>query len=107
MPGEIAFQRKSRLESAMPQQMVGSESIGSFAGFQNLIDFYRGVIRAGIDALHAVVADLVGIEIASLTLAAVVAELSVDQQAHLFHGRLSPFETVLLYVIWRKNATQK
>ena len=43
----------------------------------NLVNFNRVVIRSGIDALHAVIANLVWIEITYIAFAAFVADLAL------------------------------
>ena len=55
----------------------------------DLVDLDGVVIRAGLHALHAVVADLVGIQIAHAAFAAVVAQFGLVQHA-VFRHRISP-----------------
>ena len=64
-------------------------------GFKDLVNFDGGIICAGMDAFHAIVADLFRIEIAFLTFAAVIADFVIIQQAALFfHAYPSPLKQI-------------
>ena len=58
--------------------------------FLDLVDLNCVVICAGIDTLHAVIADFIGIEVALLAFAAIIADFIIIQHTALFHANPSP-----------------
>ena len=69
----------------LPQLVVFRRTV-----VDDLIDFNGGIVRARLQALHAIVADLVRIEVAYVAFAAIVAQLVFIEYTNLCHCAIPP-----------------